>query len=444
MSALFDAAKLIGRFRVIPAAGGGTEYPALSFRESVKTIGGGEQVTQGSYRETEWEIESFAEAANTLVVGQLQEAIRDELNKIGLAVELTQLNTPAPRTLPAASATLATGSMPGWPRVDVDFHAEDSVAHLQFFRIKATTRQATAFAVGPAGFPSGVPVIAHDAPHTETRIDENGTTVRTTGTLRVAAGFNARLVAITAVETPLRAAAVDAGKTFLARYTQGPDLALTEYEFVSAPPSGSSFAGSGFGAIFPGLVRGERSETTRFTREGRAQWTISGFGEGSGNAATQFALAQLPGASALMLSRDISEPVEPSGRVNFRFEMLVGVEDVPEFEGLTVYAYRETIEKVSGGRQVEAALYDGASPRLRRGPEAPHVYRQRTSIDCTPQGVAVELTPLMDPDRLARPPVISESVEAGLRTVNAEFDFIFEEDQGTLPAPRSVVVELTA
>lgn len=403
----------LGSFTVGPSA----TYPVLSFTEREERITPDNQTVEAELIST-WTIESLAVAASEAALQTLQATLRDELARIGQTVTVTIL-AGTPRTLAAPGTGGSSGAQVGWPRCALDITPESSFGVIQRFRLTVESRSNIAAAL---------PV--HDWTRTESTGPEGEVTITQRGSVRVAVGSVAREWAQTNVVTPARDDAATDGLGFAVRWTLSPDASRAEYEFTAAPLPPDTW-GAGAPA---GVTIGQVEDRTREAREGRIERSISGFAEGPG--ATAFAESYRPpasGAQGLLVRAELSAPAEPSGRVTFSYETLVGVTD-PNFAGLEIFGFSETISETPGGRKIQAALYDNAEARLYRGVNEPWRYTQETSMLFRGDWSAASITPRMDAENLVGSPRIRRADNAGVRSISVVHEFEYPNAQA-MPAP---------
>lgn len=428
---LLDTAKAIGKFSV----GASGDYAALRFSESSRPVAVEQQNVMAG-REIEWTIESVAAAATNADIGALCETLRAAFTAVGALVTLTEFNG-TPRTL--APSTSNGGCLPGYPRVACEANPEGSVGVWQRFTVRVTAivpvLQTTGLPLGP----SDIALVKHDGPYTEISTDDRGTTTRVRGSLRVQNGKNAKTYAQITILAPALENDLPEGHRFFNKWTAGPDAAEVGYEYTIAPPGENTI--TILANQFPGLLRGEVTDVTEKAREGRRVRTVSGWGEGTGTAAADFAEAQRPtGADVFIEEERISEPRVPSGRVDFTFRCLAGIENAPGFEGVTLFGHRERAECLGGGRVIEAALYDNAAPRLRRGAERPYVYHQSVEIQFRGNPDTITFTTLFDANRLSEERY-GNSAAGDLQSAYFDGVFLYDEPLPVIPAVRLIFTD---
>ena len=370
--ALLDSLIAIGKLSV----GSSGDYAVLRFTER-SAPGTIDQQNVIARREIEWTLECLAAAATTADIGALCETLRAAFTAVGVLVTLTEF-AGTPRTL--APAGTVGGCLIGFPRVECQATPEDSIGVWQRFTVRVVAHVPVLQTTGLPGGPSNTALVSHDGPYTTITSDERGTTTQVRGTVRVENGKDAKTYTAIAIVDPARAATtqLNDGTLFVSKWTIGPDAAQVGYEYTTAPPGRDTI--TILANNFPGIQRGEINDVTDRAREGRRVRTVSGWGEGTGNAPTEFALAQRPTGSDVFVQRArVSEPRVPNGRVDFSYECLSGMEHA-SFPGITLFSHLETISREGGGRGIAAALYDGADPELHQSAKQPYVYRQSASI----------------------------------------------------------------
>lgn len=422
---LLDDLKAVGKVSVA----GSAEYAVtgLSFSESAAPAVEPDLAAHTAV-DRSWRLSciTIAAADDPTLVPALIDTLRSTLCAVGKAVVLTQFNgSPgsAVRTLPAPGTS--GGSLNGWPKTSLTIARV--VGPVVFFTLECETRVPVLQAEAPTGY--------HLVSHTfrlRTSADGAGiTTVRRSGTVRVAPGENAAAYIAAVITGPAATAALAAGRLFESSIEEGADAGTCGYEY-----SDKGLASGGWGAS---VTDAEVNESLAEDLRGRRTTTVSGWSRGS--SATAFAESQepTPGAAELLTSRRVSAPREPDGRVDFAYEVLGGAAST-DFPGGVIFSLTQTIEKVSGGRVRAAFVYADAPPAFAYGPIEPWRYIERTSLEFT--GLSCEaafatavFTPRMDAAAIAyesRP--VYAATGAGLRRIDLTRVYEFGGEQ-TIPAP---------
>lgn len=425
---LLDDLKAVGKVSV----SGSAEYAVAgaAFSEKAAPIVD-EGLAAHSAVDRSWRLSCIAVAQTTGVddpaaVPALIDTLRSTLCAAGKAVTLTQFNGEpgsAVRTLPAPGAS--GGSLNGWPKVSLSI--DRVVGAVVLFTLEAEARIPVPGAEAPAGYH----LVSH-AFRLRTSADGAGiTTVRRSGTVRVAPDEDASAYIAAVITGPAETAALAAGRLFESSIDEGPDASVAGYEY-----SDKGLSAGGWGAS---VTEAEVSESLAEDLRGRRTTTVSGWSRGS--SATAFAESQepTPGAAELLTSRRVSAPREPDGRVDFAYEVLTGVAS-SSLPGGVIFSLTQTIEKVSGGRVRSAFVYADTPPAFAYGPIEPWRYVERTSLEftgltCDAAFATAVFTPRMDAAAIAyesRP--VYAATGAGLRRIDLTRVYEFGGEQ-TIPAP---------
>lgn len=390
-------------------------YAVTSF-EGRASSSGPEGQSGEHYLEQTWTIEAIAVADTLAEVSALGEALRDDLCKRGQAVTLTEFS--GSRSLPAAGES---GSLAGFPQVEITELPDKSFGTLITFRLVATTRIPQ---------PDENDLVEHDYQRVESIDEDENTTVNQSGTVRVTSGEDARGYAETNIIEPERTIAEAAGDGFSERWTLGTDASVVQYEF-STSPAGSNPTGA------VGVTDAQVVDRTAKRADGRWSRTVSGYAEGPG-AATYIATLKPAADAANILVRDeISQPEVTSGRISFTYELITGITD-ENFPGIVIFRFAESITEDSGGSRAVGSTYFNDDPVLRLGAPDPYIYTQATSIEFAGDWDDHGITPAMDEDYLVGLPTISKSGGPnGIKNVTVRYQYVFP-DQQTVPDPREV------
>lgn len=401
--------------------GASAEYPVVRIDRRVEVSAPEESGTPAQRHET-WTLQCVALATDALPanIAALFEQVQSELATRGQAVTLTELG--GVRTMPAGGG--ATGSRRGYPRVEVR-ELPESFGPWLMFELSAET-----YVPLPDEITS---LVSHEYTREESEDDEGLVSIRQSGTYRTANNVDAKADLITNVIDAARATATAANHAFTVRYTTGLDQAVVSYEFTDSERSTS---GSG------GIEQAEVNDRLTRSNDGRHRRIVSGYAVGS--SASTYASSQrpTPGSSELLVGDNVGQPSVPDGRVDFSYELLVGVTDAA-FPGIVIFGFRETIGRVSGGRRALVSEFYDAAPIVRLGTEGAYFYAQSSSIEFKGDWEAHGLIPIMDADAIAADPIIrKESGPFGLRRVQAEWLYVFTTRQ--LPDPNPTEIDFFA
>jgi len=400
-------------------------YPFVAIEESSTPagVGGTNGVTS---RKTTYTLTCIAEAASIGEIGQLNETLASQFNRVGDAVAIVEMGGAA-RTIDAGG----TGDvLPGYPivkytRLDRGPSGERSVGTIQIFRVTVECIES----VGNAD------PISHEYTK-RTSVDELGRVALTQrGTVRTQNGTDARAWAQNNVITQAAEAAAN-GDQFLFGFTEKQDATIVEYDFSRRAAAAIPFQLD--------IIAGEITTRELYQQEGGRVTSISGFAVG--NESTQFANGQRPNIAAnqVLTREEISQPRTPDGRVDYRYEILTGG-SVAQLAGINVVSYRRSVTLAQpGGRGINAATFAESDPILYRGELRPWIYAELTDlvyigsiIDVS--GVAT-LGPEMSGDNLDDPEIISHTfVRPGVRRVSIVRRYVFATEQ-TIPGPEIVAL----
>lgn len=383
-NAVLDALSQVGWLSVGTGGGVSAQYPVVSVVESER-LEGTDLRTMASQRVTTWRLRCLSCAATTAGLATHKAAVIDDLSRRGDKVTLSEYG--ASRSLPAAGVT-AAASIPGYPRVTVDF-PDDAMAVGPWlpFDVTVETRR---------------PAFTGTADHVytvESSVDGSGRitttqrgSVRTTTTIGSALSW----VEDNVFADPREQAEID-GLEFTTRTTVGSDPAACEYEWRSGPPASGQAAGGNPVGIFRAEVT---DRSARSIEAGRIERTVSGYAEGS--AAASYAQSKRPtGSTFLLTDAEVSTPRYPDGRVEFTYKGLDGL-TIPG-TALVVYAFSEQWAETAGGRPIGSATYLSGVPVLYLGAAESTVLQHTVSVEFNGDPAAMEayLAPILDAAHLS-------------------------------------------
>lgn len=414
--ALIDNLNAIGN--VVVGAGGSASaaYPVVR-RKRTTTVAGPEDQNANSYREETWELRCLAFAANEAAIATLNETLRTTLCQRGALVTLTEQSTA--RTLPAGGG--ASGSLPGYPMIELVDDETASFGTVLYFTLRATTR----IPLSTGGVSNHL--VEHSYERTE-EIDAYGlTTIRQSGTLRTINGQNAKTYTQTNVIDAEETAAAAANQTFSIRWTTNADAALVRYEFTRAPT----------GSLTSGVSEYTIDDNTERTVEGRMVRTIRG--RARGPSAVTFAEGLEPSLTTneILTRASVSEPSEPDGWVNFAYDTLIGMTDAT-FTGIVIVSFRQTVQDIGGARAMNIAEFYDEEPLLMFGTQRAWRYIERTRIEFIGSWGGADIAATMDTDYMvfqAEPYTFDAG--GGIRGIEVVREYAFPTQQ-TAPAPYEI------
>lgn len=423
MTFIADTLLPIGKFRV----GAGSDYPVLAKTRMTERVRAVDGASSAAIREVNWSIISVAQAADRDSRGALQETIRGQLCVRGQQVQLWEFNGAA-RSLPAQGG--ASGSVRGFPRVDVEFLEEWqgwlSSQTWQLFKVDVTAEIPVAYTT-TNGYH-----IAESWQTIETSNDRgNNETQRVTGYVRTAANENAGTYVADYIIANARSAAVSNELDMVDRRTVSVDQAQCNYEYTISPRGANSWS---FGDVTAARV----SDVTTEQRPGFARRVVSGYAEGIG--ATSFAEGHepTPDTNELLVSKEVSEPDQPDGRVTFRYEIRRGVayDGLP---GLIVFSLNESISEEPGDPSVQVARFAEGAPILWRSGQDVWRYVIATDVEFAGAWSGFAITPPSGwaDNKDGGQRVTFGPAEAGIRRARASQAYVFTTQQ-TLPTPREI------
>jgi hypothetical protein len=393
--------------------GTSAEYPVTQIRGTSKVIGL-EDTDTNSYEEITWELECLAEIAEPTSITQLNQTLRSELAKRGLAVILTERGTA--RQLPASGAG---GSMVSYPRVEIVDIPEKSRAQYQCFNLRATTRIPLADGNG----------IYEQSTTTEITTNTDGTAVTSvSGSLKMDQGNDAADYVQTNIITPARNAASTSGDGVVSRIKTGNNTAECEYSYTVSPST------TGQQDVT------EASVEDRTVKDSSGRWirTISGYAEG-GNA-TAFANSQLVAQTTnlKLLSKDgPSTPSLPSGRVSFNYQYVSGVTHV-DFPNIFITRLDESISQGGGGRDLIASSYLQSDPALHLGLKLPYNLTESLSIEFIGSFADVDPSTHLDSEFQVGGARISKASRGLFNTYSRTINYLYATEPDPLPDPRQL------
>lgn len=377
---------------------------------------------QVEYREVVWEMELWAaDQAATPSVGAFAQQLEADLCGRERRVRLTELGTQGRAMQTPASETQP--ALPGYPHVEITGDdAERSVRHQHVVTVRATTR------IPPAAGEGGL--LVHDYTAEDALDREGRVRLSQRGRVRVAPGQSARDYILDEVLAPIQTQAGLDGRDFERRLTLGLDASAAEYDCTVADRNAG-------GSIAPGVTEADVTDELRATQEGRRVRTVRGYAEGPGAAAYAATLEPAPSPNQRLVRRDVSQPSVPRGRVNFAYEFVSGVTDA-RWPTVAVYAHRENISQVSGGRRAVPLVFEGRAPEVLLGPEEPYVYTQTSVVEFVGDQADVQVDLLMPAEALAAEPVVTyEPLAFGLTRATLTASYIFDAPQ-PLPTARTL------
>lgn len=410
---------LLARGQVIVGSGGGASaaYPILSISESVVRSGAHDSEGGEAFVETTWNIESIAQANTNALVGALNETLQASLGRRGHQVTITEAGGAA-RVMPAEN--VANGSLPGYPRVTVNCKDEAlTVGAWQRFSLSCVTRR-------PASYLTPV----HTYERTVTTDEAGLITTRQSGEVTTPPGYGQTAAAWIEqyVFEPARQQANINELIIETEVRSRSNTSHVAYTYRVAPPSPGQF-----GSASPaGITRGEVNDRTVFERAaGARRRTISGYFEGPGASAAAEGVAGSIPPTTLIDEKEISQPRQPDGRVDFRYLVTDGID---AGNGVTLFDFQQSVDSVGGGRQVVAEQYDNANPTTYLGPVQAFIYQQTTTIrfrGLFANAIAL-ITPAFSVANRSGKPVIRRGSDGNARTLSHTMTFVFDTEQ-TVP-----------
>lgn len=393
--------------------GGSDEYPVTKVRTTHAMVGLDDTNTD-SYEEITWELECLAEVAVPTSITALNEQLRGELAKRGLAVTLTELGSA--RVLPA---TGAGGSMIGYPRVEIADIPERSFAQYQVFTLRAVTQLPIV---------DGDGIWQHDR-STETTTNIDGTTVTSvSGSVRMAQGNDAAAWVQTNIIGPARTTAGGNGDAVVSKIKIGNDPAQCEYSYTVTPST------TGSADVTEASVE---DRTTRDTA-GRTTRTVSGYATG-GNASS-FATGQLLAETTnlkLIRKDGPSLPAIPNGRVSFSYQYVSGVVHA-DFPGVFITRLDESVGQSGGGRELIVSAYLQNDPTLRLNRKMPVALNESLTIEFLGSFASIDPSRLLDEEFQNGDPRISKRSQGIFNTYSRSIDYIYATAPDPLPNPRTM------
>jgi len=389
------------------------EYPVTKVRTSSKLVGLDDTNTD-SYEEITWELECLAEVSVPTSITALNEQLRDQLAKRGLAVTLTELGSA--RVLPA---TGTGGSMIGYPRVEISDIPERSFAQYQVFTMRAMTQ---------------LPIVDGDGiwqhtRSTETTTSIDGTTITSvSGAVRMAQGNDAAAWVQTNIIGPVRTTAGTNGDAVVSKVKIGNDPAQCEYSYTITPSTTGSVD----------VTEASVEDRTARDTAGRTVRTVSGYATG-GNAST-FATGQLltETANLKLIRKDgPSLPAIPNGRVSFSYQYVSGVTHV-DFPGVFITRLDESISQSGGGRELIASAYLQNDPTLRLNRKMPVALNESLTIEFLGSFASINPSRLLDADFQNGQPRITKRSQGIFNTYTRSIDYIYATEPDPLPNPRTM------
>lgn len=393
--------------------GTSADYAVVRISINTKRVGP-ETQTRESYEEIKWDLECLAEITLPTSITALNETLRSELAKIGLAVTLTELGTS--RNLPASGAG---GSMIGYPRTEITDIPDRSFAQFQAFSFSAISR---------IPFVDGEGIIEHTT-QTDTSTSSTGIVeTSVSGKLRMEQGNDATTYINTNIIGPARTAAETLGKGLLSRISVTDDTTAASYSYtVKSSETGVD-----------GVTEANVEDRTTKDITGRRVRTISGYAKGA-NASTFATSQRVAEAANLKLLREDgpSLPSVPDGRVNFSYQYVAGVIDAA-YPFVFTTRFTEQLNGGGGGSEILPSIWFGANPALRLGRKLPFTYTQSTEIEFIGDFANVTLNPVLAADNIIGTPRISKRSDGKLNTLRYEWTYIYSTTVA-LPDPRTVI-----
>ena len=393
--------------------GGSDEYPVTKIRTSSKLVGLDDSNTD-SYEERTWELECLAEVSVPTSITQLNEQLRSELAKRGLAVTLTELGSA--RVLPA---TGAGGSMVGYPIVEISDIPERSMGIYQVFTMRAIAR---------------VPITDGDGIYEHSRKTETTTgidgTVSTSvsGVVRMDQGNDAKAWVQTNIIGPVRTTAGTNGDAVVSKTIVNNDTAQCEYSYTVTPST------TGSQDVTEAVVEDRTARDTA----GRTLRTVTGYATGAN--ASSFATSQLltPTANLRLIRQDgPSLPAIPNGRVSFTYQYVSGVTHAA-FPNVFVTQLEEGIEQAGGGRELIATPYLQTDPTLRLNRQLPVVLREDISVEFIGSFDDIDPSTLLDSEFQNGAARIKKRSKGLFNLYSRSIDYIYATAPDPLPHPRTM------
>lgn len=407
--------------------GSGTVHPVLAIPRMFERLLAVDGASSPSRREVQWSFISLAVAASRNDRNASRAAIRSDIVKRGLQVQYWD-SEDDPIVLPAQGG--ASGSVRGFPRVEVTFLDEWNgwLSCDKFLLMQVTINSEIPVAYTTTnGYH-----IAESWQRVETSNDRNNNeTQRVTGFVRTAANENAGTYVADYIIATARSAAVSNELDMVDRRTVEIDQSQCNYEYTLSPRGSNSWS---FGDVTVANV----SDVTTQRNDGMARRVVSGYAEGIGATAFAESLEPEAGTNEILVSKRVSVPSQPDGRVTFEYEIQRGV-TVAGFEGLAIFSIRETVSEAPGNPLIQTAEFPEGSPLLWLS--GPRVWRYiiSTQIEFAGEWNLVAINPPGDwadyRDGGIAPQFGPE--ETGIRTVSTVQRFTFPT-RPTLPAPRRI------
>lgn len=396
----------------------GTAYPCTRFDRTIRVVGP-EQTGGFAYRHETWQARCHAAAANVAAVAPLWETIRGHFVSRGQRVTLATWTITL--ILPEDGAPVDTEerSIAGYPTVAITPLDELSYGTWLSFDVQAETMVAVV---------AEDDLVEHDYTVEEEEDEDGLVTLTQRGRLRVVNGGSARDYLDDNIVDAARTAASGAGQGFRVRYTQGLDAALVEYQFVAAP-----FSGGGSGVTSATSV-----DRTQRSNDGTIRRTVRGNAKGPGAASYAASQEPAPLDNEIFTRKDVSDPSVPDGRVDFTYELAVGVEDAG-FPGIYIFRIQESIAEVAGGRDLVAAQYFSGAPILRNGLEREYIYVQTTTVEFLGADADHGIVPLLDEELIVGRPRLSRPVSPlGVNAVSITYTYASDAPVDPLPSVTKV------